>query len=129
MKRSEMLNQFSREHHQALVHARRIALATEADFDILRQRLLEDFVPALLDHFLKEETHLLPTTQLALTDDAARLLDEHARLRNLIDSLRHGELAALKPFGVLLADHVRFEERQLFPALDPLLSTDQSPGG
>ena len=46
---------------------------------------------------------------------AERLLDEHRQMEIL--SAMHHDPVALERLGVLLAAHVRFEERELFEAL------------
>ena len=42
-------------------------------------------------------------------------------MRSLVIEIRNGEIEALKKFGILLADHVRFEERMLFPLAEQLV--------
>ena len=125
MKRSGLILALSREHHQALVFARRIALLSDASDDELAalcQRVLDELAPALLVHFEEEERGLLPVADEAAAEEARRLVAEHEELRALLNALCGGDTAALKPFGALLADHVRFEERVLFPRIAPLLT-------
>jgi len=50
-----------------------------------------------------------------------RTWEDHRQLRALLDGLRQNNIAALDSFGRLLSAHVRFEERELFPALESLL--------
>lgn len=52
---------------------------------------------------------------------ARRLTSEHAQLRELGAQLRDPDSVTLRAFGELLMSHVRFEEREMFVALDALL--------
>jgi hypothetical protein len=123
VKRSGLILALSREHHQALVFARRIALQSDSvpELAALGQRVLDELAPALLVHFEEEEQGLLPVADDTAAENARRLVAEHEQLRALLGALREGDVNALKPFGALLADHVRFEERTLFPQIAPLL--------
>ncbi|MBE9608752.1 hemerythrin domain-containing protein [Chitinilyticum piscinae] len=114
MKRSPALIQFSREHHPALVLAKRIQHAAEHE----RAALMPTpaFLAELESHFAAEEIQFAPALA-ALPVLAARFAGEHARLRALMHRLQQGELAALAEFGETLAAHVRFEERELFMVL------------
>lgn len=124
MKRSPLLLQLSREHHAALKLARRAQAAQEAS---AQRQFMRDLVAhwnnELLPHFAEEERLLPPqldgSGKQALS---AQLLSEHAQLRDLAARILGGETAALEPFGRLLAAHVRFEERILFPCYEALAS-------
>ena len=122
MKRHAALQKLSREHHSALVFSLRIARADEAAGASLAAAVPEFFARELAPHFADEEAHVLP--RLAAAGERAlveRTLAEHARLRELSQRLAAGDLACLKDFGLALSDHVRFEERELFPAAEPCL--------
>lgn len=121
MKRSAYLQPLSREHHAALKLAKaceRASVSGELVGETCR-RILDAFAIELEPHFLAEEHELLPLAPAAL---AERMLADHARLRELAGSLRQrGSPATLRDFGTCLAAHVRFEERELFPAIEYLL--------
>ena len=113
MKRDPRLAQLSREHHTALRVGRRLleggasaVLGAEQD--------------ALAAHFAEEEARFVPLLrergEAAL---AERLLREHAALRGLFADAARGEREA--ETGQALIDHVRFEERELFPIIEGLL--------
>lgn len=125
MKRHAALQKLSREHHPALVFSLRIARADEAAGASLAAAVPEFFARELAPHFADEEAHVLPRLAAAGEADLValveRTLDEHARLRELSQRLAAGDLACLKDFGLALSDHVRFEERELFPAAEPWL--------
>ena len=120
MKRAHALQDLSREHHEALVLARR-ACATAADphgLDVQAQRahLLERWAEQFAPHFELEEQTLLPALERAgLHEPVATALAQHACLREMIERVRQGDVLALAPWGDAMAIHVRFEERTLFP--------------
>lgn len=124
LSRHAALRPLSREHMGGLVQARSLRRAAEGDA-AWRRAAVEAFVTAwsaeLSPHFEDEERLLLP-----LIDEPAmraRLLDEHRRLRDLAercsgdpDSVaRDPDL--LRRLGTLLHDHIRWEERVLFEAI------------
>jgi hemerythrin-like domain-containing protein len=124
MKRSQALIRFSREHHSALVFARRVKL--NAPGSGVFKKLAEDF-PAkwkkeIAPHFAEEERTILPRLVAAgATGLAERLQRDHDELRGLSAQATGGDAAALKSFGKLIYDHIRFEERELFPFYEKLL--------
>lgn len=117
MKRAAALTALSREHHGALVLAKRIAGADAAGRSALGRELAARFTAELEPHFLMEEAELLPRLARAgALDLVERTLEEHRLLRALVLRTAGGDQAALTEFGRLLEAHVRFEERELFAA-------------
>lgn len=112
MKRHTRLAQLSREHHTALRLGRHL-LAGGAEAELGAE------LPALEAHFAEEERDLLPLLETAHHAAlAGRLRAEHAQLRQLfVGALSGGDQAKT---GQALIDHVRFEERELFPVLETL---------
>ncbi|HEY6093990.1 MAG TPA: hemerythrin domain-containing protein [Gallionellaceae bacterium] len=126
MKRSPLLQPLSREHHTALSLANACQRAAESGdttlIDQACQRGLQLYANELDAHFNTEEQTLLPLLQTTETQPLAqRTLLEHRQLRDLLDGLRQSNAESLKEFGQLLKEHVRFEERELFPALEVTL--------
>jgi hypothetical protein len=124
MKRSPALQPLSRDHHAALKLAKACERSTEAGLvDETCRRVVTAFADELEPHFLIEERELLPLlSATAMQALAERTLADHARLRALVDALRQRcDADTLRDFGKRLAAHVRFEERELFPALEELL--------
>jgi hypothetical protein len=112
MKRDPRLQPLSRDHHHALVLARR---ATRGALGIAEVRRAYD--AELAPHFAVEESALLPALYAAgRTDLADRMLHEHHEIQA---ALAREDLSS---FGRLLTDHVRFEERDLFPAYEAILA-------
>ncbi len=121
MRRDPRLRELSSEHHQALVLARRALTATPPQAPEIWAEVRRRFYAELEPHFEIEERLLLPALEAAgYVALAARTRADHAHLRRLRagDDDDHGRL---QTFGDLLAAHVRFEERELFPAAEACL--------
>lgn len=122
MKRHEALHPLSRDHHNVLVHARRLrGLDDRFDAATARRRFLS-YAPILELHFGEEELTVAPR----VGDEALRrrLLDEHADLRRRIGALATASGPEQAELGEALRLHVRFEEDVLFPHLESRLSAD-----
>lgn len=126
MKRIPALQSLSREHHTALTLAKACERAVQSrDAGLVSktcQRVIRAFSDELEPHFQIEEQSLLPLLQSPENKPLEqRTLEDHRRLHALLDSLQQSDVGALEHFGRLLSAHVRFEERELFPALEKLL--------
>jgi hemerythrin-like domain-containing protein len=127
MRRSEALAPLSRDHHHALV----IAAALErADRDRAREAAARfvDFLAAHeLAHFALEESLLLPAVRDEETGRTLveRVVKDHAYLRGACERIRCSQVAPdvsfLHTVGARLREHVRVEERELFPLLEESL--------
>lgn len=122
MKRDSRLHGLSSDHHQALVIARGIVERTEpwtADDGVtLHGRFERELEP----HFRIEEELLLPALRTAgAAEVAARTLEDHSFLRAMVNAARTGDGQSARRFGERLREHVRFEEREMFPACETLL--------
>ena len=122
MKRSPELTPLSHDHHQALFVAQRVRRADDVAEG--RADLLGYWQTHGRQHFEVEEAVLLPAW-LELDPNAnrvliARVADEHLVIRALVRRARANtlDLDRLREGGTLLAEHVRFEERQLFPLIE-----------
>jgi len=126
MKRDPRLQALSRDHHHALVLARFIAaidLRGALDADVVRL-VKERFATEIVPHFDVEET-LLSALRGDGTDDLVkRTRDEHTRLRELVEAASASDPSPLSELSRLLTDHVRFEERELYPACESQLPTE-----
>lgn len=123
MKRRAALLQLSREHHTALVLTQRIAQAGDAAaISELMESVTTIFRRELDPHFRAEEAALLPHLEAAGESGIVRrTLEEHRELRRLAARIASGDSASLKPFGIALNAHVRFEERELFATAEAVL--------
>ncbi len=124
MKRAEALRPLSREHLAALIAAKKLR---EAESPSAAGREFLDFWHGDgVRHFRVEEEVLLPSWAAHAEvdrDGARRMLDEHLTIRREALRLEAGEatLEEAQALGQLLHDHVRFEERQLFPMVEEAL--------
>ena len=123
MKRSDALAPLSRDHHRAL----KVALRARRTDDEGAAAAAAEFVAFMAEHgephFRAEERELLPLVSGELAERTRR---EHADLRARAEALGSGgDAAAVQAAGEALHDHVRFEERLLFPELERTLSDEQ----
>lgn len=122
MKRDPRLSGLSSEHHQALVLARSL---TGGDTPWTREdgvSLGLRFDTELEPHFKVEEELLLPALLRAGASQLVdRTMQDHAFLRERMTTARAGDRSSARAFGERLHEHVRFEERELFPACEALL--------
>jgi hemerythrin-like domain-containing protein len=126
MKRSAALAALSRDHHHALEAALRLRRADVADLDAAVAHLQTFWQARGRRHFEIEERLILPAlpqTDADWREAAARVRDEHARIRAAVEALGGdgARLEAAHGLGQLLRDHVRFEERHLFGLLEARL--------
>lgn len=126
MKRSEALQPLSREHHTALTLVkaceRAVHSANAEHVAAACQRMTQAFANELEPHFQIEERSLLPLLKGAgMQSLVQRTWADHKQLRELLEGLRQNDADALDNFGKCLSAHVRFEERELFPALEKAL--------
>ncbi len=131
MKRTATLASLSRDHHQALVVAQKLRRATPATIQAARDAWTS-FWPTGQEHFRAEEEILLPAYAGHATVDedpaVARVLLDHVTIRHHATELeRHAEtpLQTLHVLGATLGEHVRFEERELFPRIEDALPADE----
>jgi iron-sulfur cluster repair protein YtfE (RIC family) len=126
MKRSPELRSLSEEHHHGLVAARRLRLAAQGKAPL--EEAIEGFLTAwrteIQPHFRAEEEILLPEFARAVAPDdplILRALAEHVSLRRAVRELQGADEAPrtlAAEIGQALDDHIRFEERVLFPAIE-----------
>jgi hemerythrin-like domain-containing protein len=127
MKRAEALQPLSRDHLKALLAAKRLRDATDAAG--AGQDFLDFWEAEGKHHFRVEEEVLLPGWALHCPVDrvaVARMLEEHLAIRRgaLRAAAEVASLEELRELGQLLDDHVRFEERELFPMIERALAPD-----
>lgn len=131
MKRHVALREFSDDHHQGLVNARRLREASIAD---AARAFLEFWRADTRLHFRKEEEVLLPVLDRYGGDPGeppvADMLVQHARIRGLVlqlgDEVEQEEVLeeTLGALGESLEAHIRLEEREVFPLVEQTLPED-----
>lgn len=129
MKRDLRLRPLSRDHHHALALAKRATgAAADGDPGVLEQtwnEVLRKFDDELVPHFEIEERWLLPPLEAAGASALVeRVLADHRALRDLAGASGAGVGQRLAEFGARLTEHVKFEERVLFPAAEASLTAE-----
>ena len=133
MKRVEQLQKLSREHHGSLVMAKNIGLIAKEGGE---QELLDAietvknyYDDELEEHFQHEErTIFAPIFKQFpdLNEMATILLKEHGFIRIMIPKITlETARKDLTDFALVLKNHTRMEERELFPLIETLFSDEQ----
>ena len=126
VKRHAALIPLSHDHHHALVAARRLRRAAEANADPADAvaAFTTFFRTLTIPHFREEEESVFPL--VASSEEArplvVRALLEHQHLHALVAEIERGTdaRATLTAAADLLETHVRLEERELFPLVERL---------
>jgi hypothetical protein len=128
MKRAKELHPLSHDHHRALYAA--LLLSRAEEVEPARTEALAFWHEMGLDHLAIEEGSLLPGWISRDPDQdrglALRVLREHLELRVGFRALENGpeSIEEMNKLGRDLESHVRFEERELFPAIESRLGAD-----
>src|SRR5690349_10756116 len=139
MKRHQGLYPLSRDHHHALVQARNLSLAAAANESDNLAQAAEHFAgyweSDLQAHFSQEEQVLLPLLAKHTSVDGVEIqetLRKHAEIRRLVAEVisrltRREMLEAnlLDALGEAVRRHIRFEESELFPAIEALAAEEE----
>ncbi|HZW08708.1 MAG TPA: hemerythrin domain-containing protein [Phycisphaerales bacterium] len=122
IKRHPTLQPLSREHFNGLVLVRRLREAAEGDEAArraTREMLASAWRDELAAHFADEERLLAPFVSDC---DRARLIEDHRSLQRHIEmaatSRQAPSAAWLRDTAEMLEKHIRWEERELFPAAE-----------
>ncbi len=127
MKRDPALVSLSHDHHQALFVARALRRATRETSADDRALFLAYWNTHGRIHFRLEEEILLPAYAgygVSHHPLVARALCDHVAIRQLAGELGRAttpSLSILRDLGIGLSDHVRLEERKLFPLIEKAL--------
>lgn len=107
MKRHKALEPFSRDHNTGLILARSLLIGRDG----AEQAVREAWANELKDHFAEEERLLGLLLDKSFLE---RLVDEHHQIARQIVELP----ASMAALGAALHDHIRWEERELFPWIE-----------
>jgi hemerythrin-like domain-containing protein len=122
MKRHPALVPLSRDHHHALVIARRLRHATTQTASETARAFLDHWDAEQQQHFRLEEELLLPAYAAHGPPDhptVIRMLLDHMLIRRDADQLASTPpLELLHNLGARLAAHVELEEHELFPLIE-----------
>ena len=134
MKRHQALTNLSREHHQSLRLAKKCmdtaVRAVPEQCQALCREIASTFDQEWDRHFRNEEAtifHVTAGMEGRIHDLGLRLAEEHDRMRDMAEAMREGDTgcAILERFGLLLRNHTRLEERELFPLVEQVFSAEQ----
>ncbi len=129
MKRHPALVSLSQDHHRALVLAQRLRRATDDTLTAEARRFLDHWEAEEKQHFRLEEELVLPayTEHEAPAQPAIlRTLVDHAVIRrDAVELAVAPTLEVLHLLGVRLANHIGFEEQELFPLIESTLTESE----
>lgn len=125
LKRHKALQPFSREHHHGLLLSWKIRNGFNKNVSVDRIKTYADwfFENQLIPHFELEETHIFPLLDPE-NDLIKRALAEHRRLKRLFNDEKDVE-KSLHKIEEELEQHIRFEERTLFPEIQKSATEEQ----
>ncbi len=126
VKRNKNLIVLSHEHHHGLLFAVRLKSAKKTNAKIIQVYVDDFWKKHLSDHFINEENLL----QNLLKDKNIlnQFLSEHEEIRNLVSQISETEkdyIVNSAKLGNAINDHIRFEERIMFPYLENHLSDEE----
>ncbi len=138
MKRHSSLHPLSHDHHHALVQARNLSLAAAANDPANSKQAAAHFAgyweSDLQWHFSQEEEFVMPLLAKHASPDNLEIretLRQHAEITRLVaalnDKLARREMIEanlLDALGEALRSHIRFEESELFPAIEASATED-----
>jgi hemerythrin-like domain-containing protein len=138
LKRHKALYRLSHDHQHGLVLALKLkykknptSSSLELEVGKLKQELIQRFENDLRIHFKMEESCFKPLFKR--NELLQRMHDEHKKLEVLYNKISlntegwntEQQREKLNLFGELLDFHIRFEERELFPMIENLLTEEQ----
>ncbi|MFK5987009.1 MAG: hemerythrin domain-containing protein [Pseudomonadota bacterium] len=144
MKRIEQLQILSKEHHQSLVLSQKAIKASNSGdmelISLLCKKIVNDFPSVWKLHFqIEEESIFNDFEQRSILENNSseneklqqiiqlckKLQQEHLIMVEYYEQMKAGNYQLLGEFGILLKQHTRTEERQLFPLLENFLSPEE----
>lgn len=130
IKRHEALQPLSRHHMIGLHIGLKLSRAETEKSKISIEQIIEDtrefWFLGGQDHFREEEEILLPAYAAYANVNQPEIIEmllEHIKIRSAMDRLFNEELnnEEIRELGSLLHDHIRKEERILFPMIEAAL--------
>lgn len=128
MKRHKALSHLSSDHHHGLRFAKKLRLAINGPDSAVKNTLREFeafYKSMLLGHFEEEEKFLAPL----LNSDPfiIKMCNDHKKMNELFAALSKSTNLKenLYTFGSFLEEHIRFEEKELFPFIESALPEEE----
>ncbi len=127
IKRNENIVPLSRDHHFGLLFCWKIrqGLKAKIEFKRIREYILYFWEFHLEQHFKEEETLLFNQVRNKLCDGG---INQHTAIKNIITTLTaftKKEEEVYASLASLVDEHIRFEERILFPYLESVLPAEK----
>ena len=137
MKRANQLQPLSRQHHLGLNLSRHAKESLDEPKEIAKHWYnLTSYINDMAYHFQIEDNLIANALEpyRVTESDVASVLDtldgQHKQLHQLMDEVEASQkhdnkditVAQVKALGTLLYDHIRFEERALYPAVEKHLT-------
>lgn len=127
VKRSEELQPLSRQHHNGLLFCLLLkkGINKQADLTVMQDFIQSFWYKDLHHHFELEEKYLAPLQKHyhRLQSSLERMINEHYELKNIInETLLNISYEAVQELHDKLEAHIRFEERELFPLIEDVVS-------
>jgi hemerythrin-like domain-containing protein len=128
IKRNNNIVILSKDHHSGLLFCWKIRQGLK--HEVAMERIIKYtqyfWSNHLAIHFREEEIILFPSLKDRLVQKA---IGDHEQIKHQFDELRemsgNGAKEALLRLADLIDDHIRFEERELFPHFEKMLSEEQ----
>lgn len=132
MKRADQLQPLSREHHLGLVISRHAKECANDVEEIAKHwTALTDYINQNMTHHFKVEDDLLLAklepyqhSHSQVAEVIEQITEQHHKLYQLVD-LPSLSAAKVQELATTLYDHIRFEERELFPLAQRILSEQE----
>lgn len=137
MKRAKQLQPLSRQHHLGLNLSRHAKECADEPNEINEHwQKLTSYIKDMSSHFQLEDNLIATALQpyQDSTPEVAKALttlnEQHLLLHKLMDetqNTQHQKITAnqVRELGSLLYEHIRFEERELFPLAENYLTEDE----
>ena len=126
MRRDENLYPLSWQHHNGLMAVLLLkkSVQKQADAAVMKDFILQLKKEELDEHFEAEENVLAAFAEKyhALQRLYKKMKEEHDVIRNCYVELENPSLLLVEKFYTLLEKHIRFEEREFFPAIEDTLT-------
>lgn len=127
IKRSPQLTPLSKDHHDGLLFSWKIkqGLKNGTDIKLIAEYVQWFWTNHLQEHFREEEQILAP--HLPAEDELLKkMFEEHEEIEAMIHVNENiSDAALLEKLAGAIYDHIRFEERGLFPYAEKLLPVEE----
>lgn len=141
MKRTEQLQDLSREHHQSLTLSQKAIKISESDnseaISELCKKIVNDYPDVWKIHFKIEEDSIFQLfthseknennetkKHAEIVNLCQVLIKEHQTMNDYYEQMKEGDYSILGDFGTLLKAHTRKEERELFPLIEEVMTIE-----